>query len=362
MKKCLSRILILTLILTLLPMSALADQYASVSGKWESVSFKRGNSTLNMSALVLDTPLIDCTKMTINMNVSMKYNTKCRSWTVLGRTNGQFEEIGTISLPSGNGSTSKTLNFSSPISVDAIAIQPNASGSFSWSMNFTLTNVSCKSTSVKSTTKKQQSSSSMDISKVQTGDIFCFGSYEQDNKLNNGSEPIEWIVLGKPSDGKSMVLLSRYCLDCVPFSKKTQDNTWETSYVRSWLNNTFLNKAFSEDEQQYLAAYYTETEDNPVHGTDGGKTTIDWVSLMSFEEVDLVFDSDTDRRCDATAYAKARGTQVYSTGAWWRLRSPGKFDTSVGSVYASGKISYDGDTVTDSGCGIRPMIMFSLPD
>lgn len=362
MKKTTSILLALILLLTLLPINVLADQYASVDGTWESVTIKKGNNTLNLSAFVLDQPLVNCSKMTINMRVSMKYNTKCYSWLVLGRTNGSFEEIGTINLPSGNGSTSKTLSFKSPICVDAIVIQPNASGSYSWSMAFTLTDVVCSGSNAKSTVRKQASSFPTDLSRIRVGDIFKFGTYEQDNNLKNGPEPIEWIVLGISSDGTSLTLLSRYCLDCVPFSLNQKDSKWETSYARQWLNDTFVKTAFSEDDQQYLAYYFTETEDNPVYGTSGGNDTIDLVSLMSFDEAECIFGSDTERCCDATAYAAARGTQVYQTGAWWRLRSPGKFDYSVGSVYASGKIAYDGDVVTDTGCGIRPLVLFKLPD
>lgn len=192
------------------------------------------------------------------------------------------------------------------------------------------------------------------------GDIIRFGSYEQDNNLRNGTENIEWIVLGVTSDEKSVLLLSRYCLDCVPFHDRQKAVTWEDSHVRQWLNHDFLESAFSSSEQRRLVRFITDMESNPKYGTSGGSDTRDYVTLLSIQEAERIFADDNARRCDATAYAKARGTQVYSTGAWWRLRSPGKYDTGVASIYASGQIAYDGDTMWDAGCGIRPMILLDI--
>lgn len=195
---------------------------------------------------------------------------------------------------------------------------------------------------------------------LETGDIVTFGTYEQDNKKSNGAEDIQWIVLGVTSDKESVLLLSRYCLDCVPFHDKQKAVTWEDSYLRQWLNEDFLCTAFSPAEQARLKTFVSDMEANPVYGTGGGNDTYDHVTLLSIQEAERIFKNDDARCCDATAYAKAQGTQVYSTGAWWRLRSPGRYDTGVTSVYASGKIAYEGDTMWDWGCGIRPMILVDI--
>ena len=60
---------------------------------------------------------------------------------------------------------------------------------------------------------------------VTIGDTITFGSYEQDNNLDNGSEPIEWMVLDI-QDGKAF-LLSRYGLDTKPYNTVEMDITWE---------------------------------------------------------------------------------------------------------------------------------------
>ena len=62
-----------------------------------------------------------------------------------------------------------------------------------------------------------------------------FGSYEQDNDLLNGSEPIEWQIL--ESDGNSTLLISRYVWDYQPYNTERVDVTWETCSMRQWLND-----------------------------------------------------------------------------------------------------------------------------
>ena len=54
--------------------------------------------------------------------------------------------------------------------------------------------------------------------------IVTFGSYEQDNNSENGSEPIEWLML-EQKDGKAL-LVSRYGLDALPFHDSDGDAAW----------------------------------------------------------------------------------------------------------------------------------------
>lgn len=91
----------------------------------------------------------------------------------------------------------------------------------------------------------------------QTGEepeTVLFGSYEQDGDAANGKEPIEWLVLAQ--DGDKALLLSKYALDhqsFMPFYEPvTEPFTWESCSLRQWLNSTFLNAAFSAEEQRRL--------------------------------------------------------------------------------------------------------------
>jgi hypothetical protein len=81
---------------------------------------------------------------------------------------------------------------------------------------------------------------------VQTGGYVTFGSYEQDNDLSNGKEDIEWLVLAR--ENNKALLISRYSLDNQPYSEHTEEVPWENCSLRKWLNDNFLNEAFSSDE------------------------------------------------------------------------------------------------------------------
>ncbi|MCF0185220.1 MAG: hypothetical protein HUJ98_01870, partial [Bacteroidaceae bacterium] len=67
-----------------------------------------------------------------------------------------------------------------------------------------------------------------------------FGSYEQDNNKENGSEPIVWFVAHK-SNG-NIILVSKYVLDAQPYNV---DNT-EDCTLYDWLKNWFQKNAFEE--------------------------------------------------------------------------------------------------------------------
>ena len=78
------------------------------------------------------------------------------------------------------------------------------------------------------------------------GNIVSFGHYEQDNDLENGGEPIKWRILDV-QDGR-VLLISKDVLSCQAISS----GIWENSASRSWLNDTFLKEAFTEEEQRTI--------------------------------------------------------------------------------------------------------------
>ena len=81
----------------------------------------------------------------------------------------------------------------------------------------------------------------------EVGDIVTFGRYEQDGNFGNGKEPIEWIVMGS-SNGEYM-LMARYGLEEKDYDTSGNTGvTWKTSTLRAWMNKTFLNVAFTEEE------------------------------------------------------------------------------------------------------------------
>ncbi len=112
------------------------------------------------------------------------------------------------------------------------------------------------------------------LSTLNVGDTFTFGVYEQDNTLFNGKEDIEWLVLDK-EDNKIFVI-SKYALDNVNYNSIDESVTWETCTLRKWLNETFINVAFSLDEQALIQETNVSMERNSEFDcTDPGDPTKD---------------------------------------------------------------------------------------
>ena len=114
---------------------------AKLSGSKEKVTLRDGYSTLNVYALVLSEKIENCKELTVNMSVEMKSGTHCSDWQLWGRTGTKFKKIGSVYLPGGDGDTSQTVTFSTPVSFDALVITPTIPGGYSWSLAFSITDV-----------------------------------------------------------------------------------------------------------------------------------------------------------------------------------------------------------------------------
>ena len=201
--------------------------------------------------------------------------------------------------------------------------------------------------------------SGIDPAGIAVGDVITFGRYEQDNDLSNGQEPIEWIVLDI-LDWKAL-LLSRHGLLAMGYHHTWDDCTWETCSLRAWINGSFMDYAFSAEEQ---AAILTTTVDNSDaqgfdwttvggEGMSGGNDTQDKVFLLSYAEADrylgVPYEGGNARaRVAPTAFAVAMGAYVSeecrtddggAAGCWW-LRSPGDCPNSAMCVFEDGSLAY----------------------
>ncbi|MBR3740884.1 MAG: tetratricopeptide repeat protein [Clostridia bacterium] len=196
------------------------------------------------------------------------------------------------------------------------------------------------------------------------GTVIMFGQYEQDNKIQNGNEPISWVVLDV-QDGKAL-LISQYALDCLTFNESQADLTWADSWIRKWLNNDFFNAAFTDDEQQsiVLTAIHNGSEDgfadyNPVEMDE----TNDRVFLLSYRETMHYFPEQNDRKVTGTEYARANGarfggftTIVIGETDWW-LRSPGRVAHDAAFVNVYGNFDTKSNNTKQ---GIRPAIWVNI--
>ena len=189
---------------------------------------------------------------------------------------------------------------------------------------------------------------------IVAGDYVFFGSYEQDNDETNGKEPIEWLVL-EEQDSRAL-LLSRFALQKIAYNYSEHSVTWESCTLRSWLNSTFLEEAFTSDEQEQILT--TEVDNSDSQGgpdsVPGCENTLDKVFALSYAEVEKYFPSNVYRICQETAYSKAKSSP-FSAARWWQ-RSPGSRDDRALEVYVNGSHGGTGVNVDYDNGSARPVL------
>ncbi len=192
---------------------------------------------------------------------------------------------------------------------------------------------------------------------VVEGEYIKFGAYEQDNNTSNGKEDIEWLVL-EVRDGKALVI-SKYALDCKQYNTRNTDVTWETCTLRKWLNNDFINAAFSSYEKAMIPTVTVSADKNPDYNTNPGNATQDQVFLLSITEANKYFISA--RKCEPTDYAVANGAWESDGGnCWWWLRSPGGSQNCAAFVNIGGDVFEYGNTVSLGNDAVRPAMWIDL--
>ena len=188
------------------------------------------------------------------------------------------------------------------------------------------------------------------VSTLKVGKKITFGSYEQDNRTSNGKEPITWTVLSV--EGNKALVISEYSLDTLSYGKAMDISeyqksgfSWKTSALRTWLNSTFINAAFSAQEKQIILSIDLTTED-----AAGKVKTTDRVFVLSIAEADRYFRSQAAMNCKVTEFAKSKlkadSNAVSSEGycLWW-LRD-------MASVYHQASAYRFMDTTYNEACAV----------
>lgn len=123
----------------------------------------------------------------------------------------------------------------------------------------------------------------------------------------------------KVKDGMSLLLVSKQALDCQQYNSTYTDVTWENCSLRKWMNGTFLNNAFSAEEQAQIQNANVSADKNPEYSTNPGNATTDKVFLLSITEAEKYFSYDYARQCKPTKYVIANGGDVNSDNGncWW---------------------------------------------
>lgn len=187
------------------------------------------------------------------------------------------------------------------------------------------------------------------------GDIVELGSYKQSKNLNGNwdASAINWIVLDVTED--KALLLSKGGLTYRAYSENS-NSSWDNSSLRGWLNQEFVQTAFSNEELSIIIS---------------SNDTSDLVFCLSKEEVLEYLPSANERICIPTAYAMSvcesnpvspggkRPVPSYDGDYWWitnRGESGARFQMNV---RGNGEINRGGTICTYSGIMVRPAIWVS---
>lgn len=190
-------------------------------------------------------------------------------------------------------------------------------------------------------------------------------------------DPIKWRILEK--DGNDAFLLADVVLDYQPYHNEVAFVDWEKASLRSWLNDDFLNTAFSEEEQAAIPETTVINKDNVRYGAGagkGGKDTTDKVFLLSESEVytegAIAYGFDPShtmdqkaRRTGPSKYTLAKGipTYTYTSGSvcFWALRSPGLNNRQISYVDTGGTVEGQSNNYyVENYYGIRPALHLNL--
>ena len=171
--------------------------------------------------------------------------------------------------------------------------------------------------------------------------------------------PIEWIIL--KNTGKRLLVISKYCLDAMPFNTPRADFTWETCGLRKWLNNDFFNEAFSAKEQALIPLVNVPAVNNDIGHAQAGRSTNDRVFVLNVPEAESYFSNDQARACDGTDYCFKKGADRGDNGKadWW-LRTPGGIQSTATSVTSTGYVASGGHFGDHPKTAVRPAMWLDI--
>lgn len=189
--------------------------------------------------------------------------------------------------------------------------------------------------------------------KHSVGDKITLGSWPED-------KPIEWTIIDTKDN--SILILSTKVIDAKKFHDKYEDITWERSYIRSFLNSDFYQKAFTDDEKKRILLSPVKAEKNPLYPIDPGNDTEDKIFLLSVSEVRKYLESNDLVLAEPTTYALAYNAEKdeKTGGSYWWLRTPGNAGCNIARVSSKGIILEHGYFASDNHNGIRPAMWITI--
>ncbi len=171
----------------------------------------------------------------------------------------------------------------------------------------------------------------------EVGDRITYGNYEQDGVIENGTEPIEWIVLAKEKN--RVLVISNYVLDCQPYNASGNYTRWEGSSIKKWTNGTFVETAFTLQEQRSVLEAFL------LSGAEVSKYV---------RPLDADIGIATDYVLQNTNIINKKGTCRW----WTRVIVEGEASARV--VDFDGRSDDWGTSVERTTVGVRPAMWISL--
>lgn len=189
-------------------------------------------------------------------------------------------------------------------------------------------------------------------------------------------EPLSWIVL----DAENGLLLCQKAIDAQPHTQDIYESGSElynnsgcttyacdytTSYLRTWLNSSFLNTAFSFDERENIVSHsWDNSSATTAFSKYSSSSTNDYIATLSYSEAQNAaygFNADSARQSVVTDYAKCQGVYLSDSGvnSNSHLRSPGCGSGFAAGINSGGSIYEDG-LVESTRVGVRPIMYVSF--
>lgn len=166
------------------------------------------------------------------------------------------------------------------------------------------------------------------------------GSWPQGN--DGEIWPIAWYILAEERD---RLLLHCTCgLQCMAYDSTGHKVFWETSTIRSWLNELY-DKAFCSEEKEKVLEVQVENYRNLRQAQPERFQTTERLFLLSEDELrGFAFDSSAwIRKPSQWAVSSGAYADVKGNGVWW-LRSYGRLEyRSMSVVRPDGVIYPSGD-------------------
>lgn len=189
-------------------------------------------------------------------------------------------------------------------------------------------------------------------------------------RVNNDGETayftygkIAWMLLIDKDN--EYLLMTDKVLDGNCYMNELVDSSWDVSELRTWLNTSYLSKAFSDEELKLIKKTHIGKPENYFYSTSNGNESEDYLVILScsnlvYSEYGLRDEDVEKRQAKATDYAIARGVFVdENNGAKWWTSSNGSMNTSYVFVNSNGIISAGGELATNTSIGVRPVMTVS---